>query len=248
MPTFKEGSISFGITGHAPSGIMNLYLDTPDIDSSLSLSMNPNYSGVMPLKTHGYDIYSSGAPLYIGQDVDDDNDISLYISNDEYAAKGGTVTINNAKLFINGTNLPPYNSGTPIFIKGPLTPPTYSKNTNIPLRIKVEEPVITDDGMILNSGIHTLYIEGNNNALIYDKANNNIKLYLACNPINSENIPLFINRPTSEMLPLNINSFIDSGVMNVYISGNYAHNDSINLSIKPPESNYFEFFLRGYLE
>lgn len=247
----SSGIITLGITGHAPSGIADLFLSAPDIESSMPLAINPQYSGVIPLKIHGhlfFDTYEDQTPLYIGQKVDSNNNASLYILNDQFAPQGGTTTINDADLFITATDFAAKTSGVPLFIDGPATAPIYSGNSNIPLRISVEEPIIGENGAILNSGIHTLYIDGNNDALTYQKANNNINLYLAANPINSGVIPLFINRPTSELLPLNINSFITSGNMNVYISGNYAHNNNMNLFIKPPDSNYFEFFLRGYLE
>ena len=116
-----------------------------------------------------------------------------------------------------------------------------------------------------NSGIMPLYLnnpgdgEGggilsfkNTNLVIYGSGavpeDDGMSLYIPSELVSSGTIPIFIRNPTTEIMPLYIESFISSGNMNVYISGNNTYNDNINLLIKAPESNNFKIFFRGYVE
>lgn len=253
----KTNTATLGITGHdyppmelhitgQESKIATLHSSGPDIDSGINLSMNSGKRDAMPLFVPSKYIFNSGTTLFMGKKHDDNDHISLYINNDIYAPYSQNVSGENIELFITAVSGAQSSIQT-LFLK---SPNTYIGSGNIlsPLFLKVEEPIITEDGVIINSGIFTLSLEGNNNANLADTKQQGTTLHLAAYPQYSNDMSLFIDRPISEVIPLNINAFIGSGNMNVYISGNYTHNNNTTLLIKPPESNSFKFFFRGYLE
>lgn len=254
MTIFSSG-VSLGITGHdyprmdlyihgGFNDSSDLYISGPDYESNINLAMNPNYKSNITINTRGKDTKNNSTPLFIGKENLNNNNISLYINNDSFAASSEYSVFNTGTLIISGTDGSSYDVTT-IFLK---ISNMASGDVFIPLFLNVEEPIIGSGGGIFNSGVHSLFVQGNNDANIAYEKGQNTTLYLAAYPEFSEDMSLFLDRPISEVIPLNINAFIASGDMNVYISGNYIYNNNTTLFIKPPESNNFKFFFRGYLE
>lgn len=251
MTTFSSG-VSLGITGslyahgYEVFNSGSLFITTPDVDSNIDLIMNPVGDNDVTIFIEGKEIYNSGIPLFIGKEYKANNNTTLYINNDIYAPSGDYLSVKDADLFIKSVS-GALSSAPTLFLESPNTY-TGSGDTYVPLFLKVEEPIIGSGGGIIGSGTPTLFVQGNNNANIAYTKEQNTTLYLASYPQHSGNMTLFLDRPISEVIPLNINAFIGSGNMNVYISGNYTHNNNTTLFVKPPESNDFKIFFRGYLE
>lgn len=227
------------------SETISLYTLGPIIDSNINLIITPNYNSGIPLIIAGKESYNSGVPLFIGKLNQDTKHTSLYINNDVFSI-GGSGIGDGIELFLNPVSGASYGT-IPLFLKSPNTF-LDSGNLNAPIFLKVEEPILSSDGAIINSGIVTLFIESNNDANLYYKDNQDCSLFLPANNIQSGDMTIYLNRPIAETTTLNIRSFTPSKDMNVYISGNYIHNDNISLLIKAPEFNKFNFFLRGYLK
>lgn len=252
-PVFS--GVSLGITGHdyppiemyiagGDTETLPLYTLGPDLDANVELVINPNHENQIPLKIKGKETYNNNATLHIGKEYKILKDATLYINNDSFAI-GGSGVGQDIELFLNAVSGSLYDSPT-LFLK---SPDVFigSGETNIPLFLKVEEPILSPEGAIINSGIFSIFMDGNNDANLSYRKNQEISLFLPVNGIESGNITLFLDRPASEIMPLNIRSFTTHKDMNVYISGNYTHKDNISLLIKAPESNNFRFFFRGYL-
>lgn len=233
---------------HPQSGMINFYLMTPEA-AGMSLNMNTDYVNNFTTYILGVAVQDNDTPLplFIGKNIDHNDDISLFVSNDIYSASG-IQQDDLADLAINGTDYNFISSGDTLFIKVSNDPNIVSGTNTIPLLMSVKEPSIGDGGGIFDFYITDLFMEGSNDSGIYSNKKTNTSLYLRAYDSSSGVLPLFIDRPTSTVIPLNIYSFINSGDMNVYISGNYIHNNNMNLSIKPLDSDNFKLFVRGYLE
>lgn len=261
---FSSGNAPLVVYSHDNTNSnISLYTRTPE-ESGVSLYMiNKTYNDSNDLFVNGVDTFTSldtlfidgstgsghtsRVSLFIGQDIDSDNSVSLFLKSlsGGTGVGGSTVYGDDAGFFVSGGLNYNSKNNTSFFLK---VPGTGIVNEGMPISLKVNEPTFGPGGGILSSGDIGLYMDGNNDAGIYYKLNRGSTLYMQSYPLESGAAPLYIERPTTDIVPLYINSAYDSGNINVYISGNYTYNDNIGLFIKPPESNDFRFFLRGYLE
>ena len=261
---FASGNMSLMTLPHDNTNQnISLYTRTPEENSASLYIINKTYYDSQDLFVNGLDSFTSSgdlfvegsigsgvtsrAPLFIGLDIDSDQQAPLFIrSLSGGEGEGGSSVYGDVTSFIVSGGLDYNKTGlSPLFMKSPSTGDTIS---SFDAFLKVDEPVIGVGGGVLTSGNSSLYIDGNNDAGIYYQNRSNAPLYLRALPIETQTAPLYIDRPDTDIIPLYINSAYESGNINVYISGNYTYNDNIGLFIKSPESNDFKFFLRGYLE
>jgi hypothetical protein len=205
-------------------------------------NINLKVGGSEELSTVNY------ASMFIGKEIKANDETSLFIYNDKFSASiGSTSSISDTSVTISGgLNANNYNN-SPLFIQ---VPPFVSGVKNAPLYLKVNEPVISENGNIITSGDLTTVITGNNDDDVWIgyKKNNAASLTMTSTYLNSGNIPLYIHRLTEDAVPLNISSYYDSNSINVYTSGANIDSSLMNLYISPPNASGIDMFTRGYLE
>ena len=74
-------------------------------------------------------------------------------------------------------------------------------------------------------------------------------LYLAAAPIHSGLVPLYMERPTTNVAPLYIKSFLSSGNVPLYSSGVFHSSGNMTLFYPSPQiTSTTELFTKGYRE
>jgi hypothetical protein len=189
---------------------------------------------------------AGSAPMFIGKEINADNNTSLFISNDIYAVSAGTSgIISFAGMAISGGLNYNYRGDSSLYIQ----PPLYgSGNSSIEMMLKTTDSTLSENGNVIESGSVGAVISGNNDAGVWYKQNKKSSLYIVNRDTYFDNTTLFVDRPKEETAPLFVKSLYESGAINVYISGANIGSGSADLFISPPHSVEGELFTRGYLE
>ena len=186
------------------------------------------------------------ASMFIGKEINADNNASLFISNDRYAVSAGASgLISFAGMAISGGLNYNYTDNSSLYMQAP---PYNSGLSSMEMMIKTTEPVLSENGNIIESGGVRTVISGNNDAGAWFKNSNKSSLYIVNRDIYSDGTTLLIDRPEEEIASLFIGSFTESGDINVYISGATLGSGVMDLFIVPPYTVESELFIRGYLE
>jgi len=189
---------------------------------------------------------AGSAPMFIGKEINADNNASLFISNDRYAVSAGASgLISFAGMAISGGLNYNYTDNSSLYMQAP---PYNSGLSSMEMMIKTTEPVLSENGNIIESGGVRTVISGNNDAGAWFKNSNKSSLYIVNRDIYSDGTTLLIDRPEEEIASLFIGSFTESGDINVYISGATLGSGVMDLFIVPPYTVESELFIRGYLE
>lgn len=193
-------------------------------------------------------IESSGnMPLFVKQDTVPSGNISLYIYHDKYAQPSGDgqVAYSTATLYMDSEN--PTSSGL-MTLYVPATGSNPTKNNNISLFTSSPVPSSGEYGYI-SSGLVPLFINSNNDDSVFFAKNQSLSVYLknsSASPYDSGILPLYIERVTDTDLSLFIRSSDASGVIPMFVSGQFIDNNSMDLYISPAPENNIKLFTRGF--
>ena len=248
-----DGSIApLNITGEsiASDRRVSLFMNNTDTVNDISLFTSAPKTQTISLLVGGsLEPSSVGfASLWTGKDIDADNKLSLFVQNsksDSVSSEGVAFSASDASLIVAGGNEASDIESTTLFLLGQ---PFNSGNLSADLFVKVNEPIIGDGGGISESGKLPTFIEGNNDANVYNKYNDSSSLYIVNTSLDSGSADLYIHRPNEFSTTLHIQSLHSSGVADLYMSGAYIASSGVDLYITPPEAAELDMFTRGYLE
>lgn len=189
------------------------------------------------------------SPLFIGKEINSSAQSPLLIANDIFAnSLGSNVVAGLVSASVSGGLN--YNKGqyTTLFMNAPQFGSGDQQATAF---LKVQEPVLSSDGNIIQSGVSDFVIVGNNNANILERGiivNNDTSMFIANRDLLNDDMTLFVDRPEENIAPLFMRSLYGSGDVNVYISGASIDTQDMSLHISSPETSLIKIFTRGYLE
>jgi hypothetical protein len=192
--------------------------------------------------------YSLGASLFIGKEINANGQVSLFTNNDIYAASAGaTGVLAENTISISGGIAANNADNRTLYIGAPESVTVSQGST---LFLNVDEPTIGPGGGIISSGVSNLLVEGNNDGDVWIGflKNNQATLSITAVEPSSGIMPLYIDQPEQESIPMYISSLVSSGDFTVYITGANIGTGSTDLYISPPEATGVDMFTRGYLE
>lgn len=232
-------------------------------NTSLVISPIPNIMGDMRMYTSGigvginqFNMKIAGSlqknavnffDMYIGQDIDSDSNISLYMNAGGSSTFGSILSQGNETLSISGRseNIFDTQTNNTFYIAGP---DSQLEDFNSTLYITTDIPDVGVGGGYSNSGNMTHSISGNNDLGIFTDADKFTSLYLGGAFGLNQDTTLFIERPTTNIATLSIKNQNPSGIIPVAISGAYLQDGNISLIISPPTEKSISIFTRGYIE
>lgn len=234
----------------ADSGQASLYIKslTVDNDADLSVGGISSHSGDISAFVKGSTNkeISGGATLFIGKEINANENTSLFVYNDVYATSlNATGVVSDIAVSISGGLGAGHSDDSTLYLKAP---PVGSGDNDATLFVRVEEPVIGGGGGIVDSGIISAIITGNNDAGVYFRHNAEASLNIVNRNISSGDTTLFLHRPEENAMSLNISSLYSNNQITTSISGANISDNNITLNISPPQSSGIDMFTRGYLE
>ena len=228
---------------------IGLTISTPSMDGDLGLYMKPigGSSGVMYTNISGSEFENIvyGSPLFIGKDIRKSDDTSLYLTGAGTSTVGATLNQAFTPFSVSGRFEYGQDSYSTLYLAAPSS---YEQTEHRTLYITTDIPDIGAGGGYVGSGYTAFSVEGNNNANIFTSWEKFASLYMDASIGQNTNIPLFIERPTTNVATLFIKDQNPSGISTLAISGAYMSSGNISLIMFPPTENNISIFTRGYLE
>lgn len=234
----------------ADSGQASLYIKslTLDNDADLSVAGISSHSGDISAFVKGSTNkeMSGNTTLFIGKEINANENTSLFVYNDVYSTSlNATGVVSDVTASISGGLGSGHSDDSDLYLKAPPVGSGYNDTT---LLVRVEEPVIGSGGGVVDSGVISTIITGNNDAGVYFRHNAEASLNIVNRSISSGDTTLFLHRPEENVMSLNISSLYNNNQITTSISGANAPNNNITLNISPPQSSGIDMFTRGYLE
>jgi hypothetical protein len=199
-------------------------------------------SGVATLFTQGPE--ANNLNLWIGKEIDASGNVSLYLEA-PWATGNPGHTLEQAlmPLAVFGTTHYNTNSTTTFSIAGPSVGSGVGIST---LFVQVDEP--SADGTVPISGQITVFMEGNDPGGVGVGRNEQTTLFIRVQEVQSSGMPIYLERPVADSIPLSIRSTIASGTLPVSVSGTLNATGSMTLHIVPPATKSLNTNITGYSE
>jgi len=188
---------------------------------------------------------SNDRTLFIGKDIYSDGSASLFVQSPVSFTPGADLGQNDVSLSVSGMFESSSFSETNLYLNAPIVGSVTSVN---PLMIKTEIPFTGGFGGLIESGLVSLTLNGNNDAGVFSKFNQTALLSIKSEYIESGVSPLFIQKSFGNSANLFIDSRIASGVSDLYVDGANISNSGISLTLKTLENSNFNMFTRGFLD
>ena len=238
-PSHSQGADVF-LKGQTSISGISLFVDPIGVDTeSINLTIDGSLSaGIVDT-----------APLFIGKEINANGLISLYTSNDKFARTPGADGAQGSFNLTASGRLSSFDSSTaPMFIGVD----HFASGTGAAeMFVKVREPIRSENGNIIESGVSDFVIVGNNDAGVPERGvigKQGVGMFIANRYSFDSSADLYLYRPEEAVAPLFIRSLTESGNINVYISGANIEYNNMDLYISPPAATGIQFFTRGYLE
>lgn len=199
-------------------------------------------SGVVTLFTQGPE--ANNLTLWIGKEIDASGNVPLYLEA-PWATGNPGHTLEQAlmPLAVSGTTHYNTNSITTLSIDGPAVGSGIGIST---LFVQVDEP--SADGTVPTSGQISVFMEGNDPGRVGVGQNEQTTLFIRVQEVQSSGMPIYLERPIADSIPLSIRSDIASGVMPVSVSGTLNGAGSMTLHVVPPATKSLNTNIAGFSE
>jgi hypothetical protein len=182
--------------------------------------------------------------LFMGEEIDANGAFPLYIQSPwATGSPGHTLEQALVPLAVFGTTHYNTNLTTTLSIDAPTIGSGIGTST---LFVQVDEP--SADGSVLISGQVTVFMEGNDPAGVGVGRNEQTTLFIRVQEVHSSGMPIYLERPVADSIPLIIRSTIASGILPVSISGTLNATGSTTLHIVPPAIKSLNTNIAGYSE
>jgi hypothetical protein len=230
---------------------MTMVLDAAYHDDKTDLFMDGHLPFDSGLSLAFFDVtsgsgYKNTTSLFMGKEIHENNQASLFMYNDKFnPASDGQPSENAIPLAMSGGFASGVDGEMGLFFNSEISDDVTN---SVSLMVNVEEPVIGTGGGFVSSGNVTVVIAGNNDANVYFRDNFSSTLNIKNRDTQSNSASLVVPRMEEFTSTMFIQSFYNSGDINVYISGANLGTGIAPLYIASPETETAEFFTRGYLE
>ena len=199
-------------------------------------------SGTMNLFTQGPE--ANQLTLFVGKEMDASGIVPLYLTAPMATGAAGNILIQaEATLVVEGTSYDEANNDATLAISAPSIGSGIGTST---LFVEVDAP--SPDGTVPISGLMTIAVEGTNPAGVGQGQNQDTTLFIRVSEVQSGVVPLYLERPAAQSIPLSITSQISSGVLPVAISGMFTETETTTLHINAPTAKTLNTNITGYSE
>ena len=226
----RHGSMSLAMIG-PPAKDARLFLNGP---------MPVNNSGTLFIQGPEA-IFGT---LQIGQDIDEDATIPLFISVlNTPSDPSATLFESPATVHISGGGNEQFASGATLIVMSPLIGTPSNEMT----LCAVTDPV-PSGGIFFGSGNINVAISGGNAGNVYSPQDALASLFIENQASANSGVPLYIEKPDNANIPLFIKSQDGSGIIPLAVDGAYLSNSGVSLFIKSPSNGSTSIFTEGYSE
>ena len=199
-------------------------------------------SGVATLFTQGPE--ANSLTLWMGKEIDASETVPLYIESPfSTGVAGATLEQGLTSLSILGDVYYEQNKVGTLSISAPSIGSGIEVST---LFVQVDAP--SANGTVPILGLMTISVQGNNPASVGQGHNENTTLFIRVQEAQASGLPIYLERPLADSIPLSITSKIVSGVVPVAISGTLNATGSTTLYISPPATRSLNTKISGFLE
>jgi len=212
-------------------------------ETSLNIAGPKVASGVMStMFTQGPE--ANSLTLWIGKEIDANGTFPLYIQSPWATGNPGhTLEQVFIPLAVSGTTYYNANSTTTLSIDAPAIGSGIGIST---LFVQVDEP--SADGSVPISGQISVFMEGNNPGGVGVGRNEQTTLFIRVQEVQSSGMPIYLERPIADSVPLSIRSTIASGTLPVSVSGTLNGTGSMTLHVVPPATKSLNTNIAGFSE
>ena len=225
-------------------GIAPLFLQGRGVSNEMPLTVaSPSTtSGLMTMFTQGPE--ANNLTLWIGREVDASGTFPLYVQS-PWATGDPVHTLEQVlvPLAVSGTTYYNTNSTTTLSIDAPTIGSGIGTST---LFVQVDAP--SADGTVPISGQVTVFMEGNDPGGVGVGCNEQTTLFIRVQEVQSSGMPIYLERPVADSVPLSIRSSIANGTLPVSVSGTLNEAGLMTLHIVPPDTKFLKTNITGYLE
>ena len=199
-------------------------------------------SGVITLSMAGPP--ANNLTLWIGKEIDASGTFPIYIQS-RWATGSPGHTLEQAlmPLAVSGNIYYGANENNTLSIAGPPTGSSIAVST---LFVQVDEP--SADGTVPISGQISVFMEGNNPGGVGVGHNEQTTLFIRVEEVQSSGMPIYLERPIADSVPLSISSTIASGTLPVSVSGTLNGAGSMTLHVVPPATKSLNTNIAGFSE
>ena len=92
------------------------------------------------------------------------------------------------------------------------------------------------------------FVQGNNPAGVGVGHNEQTTLFIRVQEVQSSGMPIYLERPIADSIPLSIRSTISSGTLPVSVSGTLNATGSMTLHVVPPATKSLNTNIAGFSE
>ena len=203
----------------------------------LNVATSNGDSGVTTLFTQGPE--ANNLTLWIGKEIDASGTFPLYIQSPWATGSPGSVLNQGfVSLAVSGNIYYGANENNTLSIAGPPTGSSIAVST---LFVRV------DDGTV-PSGQISVFMEGNNPGGVGVGHNEQTTLFIRVQEVQSSGMPIYLERPIADSVPLSIRSDIASGTLPVSVSGTLNGTGSMTLHVVPPATKSLNTNIAGFSE
>ena len=205
-------------------------------------------NGPMPVNNSGT-LFIQGpeaifGTLQIGQDIDEDATIPLFISVlNTPSDPSATLFESPATVHISGGGNEQFASGATLIVMSPLIGTPSNEMT----LCAVTDPV-PSGGIFFGSGNINVAISGGNAGNVYSPQDALASLFIENQASANSGVPLYIEKPDNANIPLFIKSQDGSGIIPLAVDGAYLSNSGVSLFVKSPSNGSTSIFTEGYSE
>jgi len=232
--------MAFGKTNN----VVPLFLQGRGTTNEMPLNVaGPNpASGAVTLFTQGPE--ANNLTLWIGKEIDASGTFPLYIQSPwATGSPGHTLEQALMPLAVSGNIYYGANENNTLSIAGPPTGSSIAVST---LFVQVDEP--SADGTVPISGQISVFMEGNNPGGVGVGHNEQTTLFIRVEEVQSSGMPIYLERPIADSVPLSISSTIASGTLPVSVSGTLNGTGSMTLHVVPPATKSLNTNIAGFSE
>jgi hypothetical protein len=227
----QQGIAPLFLQGHGTTNEMPLNVATPNGDS-----------GVTTLFTQGPE--ANNLTLWIGKEIDASGTFPLYIQSPwATGSPGNTLEQALMPLAVSGNIYYGANENNTLSIAGPSVGSGIAVST---LFVQVDEP--SADGTVPISGQISVFMEGNDPGGAGVGQNEQTTLFIRVQEVQSSGMPIYLERPIADSVPLSIRSDIASGTLPVSVSGTLNGAGSMTLHVVPPATKSLNTNIAGFSE
>lgn len=211
-------------------------------EMSLNVTTRNSDSIVATLFTQGPEAHN--LTLCIGKEIDANGNVPLYLQA-PWATGSPVHTLEQVlmPLAVSGTTHYNTNSITTLSIDGPAVGSGIGIST---LFVQVDEP--SADGTVPISGQISVFMEGNNPGGVGVGQSEQTTLFIRVQEVQSSGMPIYLERPIADSVPLSIRSSIASGTLPVSVSGTLNGAGSMTLHVVPPATKSLNTNIAGFSE